>query len=109
MHFLTQYKAFDRIKHRKTLFVGDLKGGVKEGNTEMIDLIDEGIAKMSKKEINRIFGTFKLYDAVFAGRSKSLLLYISFSFLFAIMIVYIFFLKKQIRQMKIKLQDSTGD
>ncbi len=109
IHFLTQYKAFDRIKHRKTVFIGELRGGVKEGNAEMVDLIDEGIAKMSKKEINKILGTFKLYDAVFAGRSKSLLLYVSFSFLFAIMIVYIFFLKKQIRQMKIKLQDSTGD
>jgi ABC-type amino acid transport substrate-binding protein len=109
MHLLTQYDTSGRIKRHKTLYIGELRGGVKDGNAEMIALIDAGIDKISKKEINKIFKTFKLHDSIFTGRFKSLLPYIIFSFLIAVMAVYIVFLKKQIRQKKIKLQDSTSD
>ena len=109
MHLLTQHDTSGRIKRHKTLYIGELRGGVKEGNVEMIALIDAGIDKISKKEINKIFKTFELHDSIFKGRFKSLLPYIIFSFLFAVMVVYIVFLKKRIRQEKMKLQDSTSD
>jgi ABC-type amino acid transport substrate-binding protein len=105
MQLLTQYDTSGRIKRHKTLYIGELRGGVKEGNAEMIALIDAGIDKISKKEISKMFKTFELHDSIFTGRFRSLLPYIIFSFLLAVMAVYIVFLKKRMRQKKIKLQD----
>ncbi|MBF0593319.1 MAG: GGDEF domain-containing protein [Nitrospirae bacterium] len=96
-HYLTKTDSLGKYKVAKTLFTGSLMGAVRRGNTTMLDYLNDGMKKIDRGDIEKIYNAWIEDNPTFPDWLTKLLVGSGFAILILGLILYIFMLRLQLR------------
>ncbi|MBF0538974.1 MAG: GGDEF domain-containing protein [Nitrospirae bacterium] len=97
-HYLTKTDSLGKYKVAKTLFTGSLMGAVRRGNTTMLDYLNDGMKKIDRGDIEKIYNTWIGDNPTFPDWLTRLLVGSGFAILILGLLLYIFMLRLQLRE-----------
>ncbi len=106
MYFILKYGEINRYKVFKKLYTHQLKGAVKEGNSVLLQEINNGLALIPEEEKNLIFQKWIRREEVLPYWFVPFLIYGGLILLMVILFVHIYLLRIQVKRKTIELEKS---
>ncbi|MBF0343486.1 MAG: sensor domain-containing diguanylate cyclase [Nitrospirae bacterium] len=105
-HYMTQNGSLGKYKFVKTLFNGSLRAAVRRGNTDMLALINDGMQKIDRGDIEKIYNAWFDHSPKFPDWLSKLVVGAGFSALILGLLSYIFVLRVQLKRKTTSLEDA---
>ncbi len=106
LYLLSQHDSLSKFRQMQTLYTQSLRGGVKLGNSELVSLIDKGIDQINDSEIRKIYKRWTAYKPLFSKKLIRKLVIIGVIFVFALLILSTFILRRKVKQKTRNLQNA---